>query len=379
MISSLRGGGSEKQTLLLLQHLDRSRFTPQLYLTQRAGDLLAQVPDDVVVHSFEDASRRGGLYFPGRALAQQVDYLRSVLSDNAIEVIYDRTFHMTMIAGAAARGSRGRVQIPRVSTIVSPPEHAVPMVERRFVALKRRRLAKAYRQSSSVVAVSRQAAESAERYYGLNAGTVHMIHNAVDCQALRREAQSQAIERDERITFVCVGRMTAEKGHHDLISAALLAQSQWPGSLPGLRLWMVGDGPLRGELESQCRGGKIEPGSIEFRGPQSCPAPFIAAADALVLPSHFEGMPNVVLEAMALGTAVIATRAGGTIELERDQPTILWAEPAKPASLAAAMLQLASDRAAAARRADAARAMVEKHHGVSQLTSRIEQLLAEAR
>ncbi len=66
---------------------------------------------------------------------------------------------------------------------------------------------------------------------------------------------------------------------------------------------------------------------LEFLGTQHNPLPYVAAADALVLPSHFEGMPNVVLEAMALGTPVIATRAGGTVELEREKPTILWAQP----------------------------------------------------
>ena len=44
MISSMRGGGSEQQTLLLLRHLDRAQFEPHLYVTQRAGDLLARIP-----------------------------------------------------------------------------------------------------------------------------------------------------------------------------------------------------------------------------------------------------------------------------------------------------------------------------------------------
>ena len=113
MISSMRGGGSERQTLLLLRYLDRARFTPHLYVTEKTGGLMPHVPDDVVVHSFSDAEPKGGIYFPGRMMRRQEAYLRNLLRENAIDVIYDRTFHMTMIAGPAA----AKVDVPRVSTI----------------------------------------------------------------------------------------------------------------------------------------------------------------------------------------------------------------------------------------------------------------------
>ena len=83
--------------------------------------------------------------------------------------------------------------------------------------------------------------------------------------------------------------------------------------------------------------------------------PYIAAADALVLPSRFEGLPNVVMEAMAIGTPVIATRAGGSMELQRDEPTAIWTNPGDPASLADALVQLATDPDAGKKRAVTAR------------------------
>ncbi len=188
MISSMRGGGSEQQTLLLLRHLDRSKFTPHLYLLERTGDLMSRVPEDVIVHSFEDAASSGGFYFPGRVLRQQVQHLQGLLQRESIDVIYDRTFHMSMIAGPAGKACG----VPRVSTIVSPPEHALPLVESRFVGLKRRRLAKAYQQSRSVIAVSQQAATSAMEYYDLPSDRIHVIHNPVDIEAVRKAASEQA-------------------------------------------------------------------------------------------------------------------------------------------------------------------------------------------
>jgi glycosyltransferase involved in cell wall biosynthesis len=306
-------------------------------------------------------------------LRRQTRQLREILHENSIDVIYDRTFHMTMIAGPAGQTNR----VPRVSTIVSPPEYALPAVESRFVGLKRRRLAAAYRQSRCVIAVSQQAADSAERYYRLPENSVHVIHNPVDIEAVRQNATAMTPTRDDRLTLVCVGRMTGEKGHRDLVEAIRLSQSKWPENVPGLRLWMVGDGPLRAELERQWDGSAGRH-TIEFLGSQNNAAPWIAAADALVLPSHFEGMPNVVLEAMALGTPVIATRAGGTMELERGEPTILWAQPRDPSSLADAIAGLSTDRGSAQRRAAAATGLIRKHHDLSRAVRSIENQLESA-
>jgi glycosyltransferase involved in cell wall biosynthesis len=372
MISSMRGGGSEQQTLLLLRHLNRAQFEPHLYVTERAGDLLARIPDDVPVHSFADVKPGRGIYYPGRVLRQQQRHLADLLREQSIDVIYDRTFHMTMIAGPAAK----QVGVPRVSTIVSLPDRALPLVETRFVGLKRRRLAKAYRQARHVIAVSQQAADSAESFYGLPVGRVSVIPNPVDVGAVSQAAHEFTVQRDAAMTLVCVGRMTAEKGQRDLIDAVFRSRVR------PLKLWLIGDGPLRSELQfqvQQCRlrsSGELP--DVEFLESLRNPLPFIAAADALVLPSLFEGMPNVVLEAMALRKPVIATRAGGTIELERDQPTIWWAQPGDANSLAAAIDQFVNNADAARARVDVATQMIAAHHDVSRAIGKIGALLATA-
>ncbi len=372
MIGSMRGGGSEQQTLLLLRHLDRKRFSPHLYLLQRDGDLMCQIPDDVIVHSFEDAPEDRGWYFPGREHRRQVRHLRSLLESEAIDVIYDRTFHMSMIAGPAAKP----IGVPRVSTIVSPPECALPLVESRFIELKRRRLAKAYRDAYRVVAVSRQAAESAHRYYRLKNQIIHVIPNPVDSAALRALVSDSKPKGDSRgeVALVCVGRMTEEKGHQDLIEAMIRLDGVSERELPQIRLQLIGDGPLKKKLEARWAEHPRRH-AVEFVGRRSDPARWIAVADALILPSHFEGMPNVVLEAMALATPVIATRAGGTVELEHDEPTIVWAEPKSPESIADAIVQFIADPVASRDRVAAASRMIAMHHDVTATTRNIESLL----
>ncbi len=364
MISSLRGGGSEQQILLLLRHLNRTRFEPHLYLVERAGDLLADVPADVRIHAFDDLSNRGGMYVPGRVFRDQVRHLERVLADFGIDVIYDRTFHMTMIAGGLRK-----MTVPRVSTIVSPPEQAFPLVETRFRWWKHRRLRKAYANSARVIAVSDLAAESAARFYGLDRQRIETIPNPVDVDRVKMLAQGDAPWRDERLTLVCVGRMTAEKGQRDLVDAIALLESVL--TVPALCVWMIGDGPKRDELEWQAKR-VLHRHEVKFLSRLANPLPAIAAADALVLPSHFEGMPNVVLEAFALSTPVIATRAGGTVELECDEPTIAWADPATPSSLARAIQSFIANRSAAASRVQAATTLVQSRHGVAAALERIE-------
>jgi glycosyltransferase involved in cell wall biosynthesis len=364
----MRGGGSEQQTLLLLRHLDRDRFEPHLYVTERAGDLLDRVPDDVQVHSFEDAGETPGFYFPGRVMRHQIRHLQQLLRRESIDVIYDRTFHMSLIADPAAR----HVRIPRVSTIVSPPARALPLVESRFVWLKHRRLSIAYRSSEHVIAVSQQAATSAESYYRLPADSVTVIHNPVDQKSIEESAAEFAVEKSDVMTrLICVGRMTSEKGQRDLIEA--IEQLDSHRECPDLRVTFVGDGPLREMLESQARA--IKRHRIEFLGMQRNPLPYMVASDAMILPSHFEGMPNVVLEAMALRIPVIATRAGGTVELEREEPTVFWSEPDDPDSLAAAILSFVSNLGSASTRVTAATQMVEQHHNADKTTRKIEDLL----
>lgn len=372
MSSSMRGGGSEQQTLLLLKHLDRRKFAPQLYLTESTGDLMEYLPDDVPVHSFEPSTKQKGLSLPGKTYRKQISHLKSLLVEQSIEVIYDRTFQMSLLAGPAAKTTR----TPRISTIVSPPELALPLLVKRYRWMKRRKLRKAYRQSHKVIAVSQQALRSAKQYYGLSAQNLCTISNPVDRKRLTQLSENETVERDDRWTFACVARMTKEKGHLDLIHAMHLLEETWPEHLPGIHLWLIGDGPLRQQLKQKTESLKFH--QVSFLGKQANPWKFMKAADAVVVPSLFEGMPNVVLESMSLRTPVIATRIGGTNELEIDKPTIWWVSPQAPNSIANAMIDLATRPNEVNERLDAAELLLHKNHDIQNQVRQIESLLQDA-
>ncbi len=365
MVSSMRGGGAEQQTLLLLRHLDRTRFAPRLWVLQAAGELMAQIPGDVPVD--EVAAPPGRIYIPGRQHARNAARVADLARRHRVDLIYDQTFAMTALAAAAV----DRQGLPRVSIVMSPPHRAVPLLERRFVWLKRRRLAAAYRRSRHVFAVSADAAGSAEAYYRLPPGHVQPLPSAVDVDRLRSVPQS-----DQRRGIVVVGRMTVEKGHADLIEALARVPIDYLRRDP---VRLIGDGPLRRSLaDAVDRAGLRD--VVEFTGQLADAAPAIAAAKLLILPSRFEGLPNVVLEAMAVGTPVLATAAGGTPEVSPDwnDPTIALVPPADPAAMADELTRLLDDQPRRDRLVAAATRRIDDHHAVGPVFDRLQEAFGRA-
>ena len=113
-----------------------------------------------------------------------------------------------------------------------------------------------------------------------------------------------------RDVVTCIGRLDRQKGLDWLLETAAI----WLPQLPRCDLLLVGQGPERRKLEAQCRGLGIGD-RVHFAGWRPDVAEILAASRLLVLPSAWEGMPNVVLEAMAAGLPVVATDVEGVREL----------------------------------------------------------------
>jgi glycosyltransferase involved in cell wall biosynthesis len=138
-----------------------------------------------------------------------------------------------------------------------------------------------------------------------------------------------------------VGRLSQEKGQLDLVEAlALLLREH---AALELRVLMVGDGPDRTSIESRAAALGISDRVI-LCGHQSDVAPFYALASAVAIPSHSEGSPNVLLEAMAAGVPLAAAAVGGVPEIASDNETALLVRSQDPAALARALYRLLSER-----------------------------------
>ena len=176
--------------------------------------------------------------------------------------------------------------------------------------------------------------------------------------ALRREL---GLSSSSRIALT-VGRMTEQKGYDRLVRAAPSIVS----GAPDIVLVWVGSGPLEAELRAVVREADLE-ARVRFLGRRRDVPALLAASDLLVLPSRFEGLPLVVLEAMAAGLPVVGTRACGIVEAVVDGETGRLVDGSDIDALADAVLDTVRDPARAERWGQAGRTRVARKFGAARM------------
>jgi len=166
----------------------------------------------------------------------------------------------------------------------------------------------------------------------------------------------------EEAFLVCmVGRLSVEKGHRYLLDAIPHLIER----IPKLQVLVLGEGAERRRLEEEVARIGVQ-NFVAFAGFQSDVKPWMQACDVLVSPSLTEGMPNVILEAMAFGTPVVATRVGGVPELLQYGETGILVPPADTPTLANAIYDLFANPAQALRLACKAQIGVQDYSPAKQ-------------
>jgi glycosyltransferase involved in cell wall biosynthesis len=165
-----------------------------------------------------------------------------------------------------------------------------------------------------------------------------------------------------------VGRLELQKGLTHLLDAAARVAS--------LHICLTGDGPYRDRLIEQARELPTLDGRVHWLGRRSDVPALLKAADFLVLPSLWEGMPNVVLEAMAARRAVVATAVEGTEDLVVPGETGWLVRPADSEALAAALREATTDRDRLIKFGEAGRLRVETHFTQGRVVEAYEHLWA---
>jgi len=298
-ITDLELGGAERCLTELATRLDRKRFEPIVYC-------LAPLPDDEsnscvprlaaagVPHVSLGA--RGLLHGPGATLRLIADWRR-----RRPDVVQSFLFHANLVARVAARmtGVTGVVAGIRVAE----------QRHRWHLRLDRatQRMVDAY------VCVSRSVADFSHDVGRLPAEKMHVIPNGIDPQLYPSpkaiDPGRLGIPVQGRIV-ACVGRLDPQKDQAELIRSA----TDWMTERPDVHLLLVGQGPDRQRLECMARATPVAE-RIHFTGWREDVPEILAASTLLTLPSRWEGMPNVVLEAMASRLPVVAADVEGVREL----------------------------------------------------------------
>jgi glycosyltransferase involved in cell wall biosynthesis len=208
---------------------------------------------------------------------------------------------------------------------------------------------------------------------GIEETRLSVLHNAAprlppatheDRARLRAQLR---LAQDTRIV-AAVGRLSLEKGHVDLIRAFAGVRAR----VPNTHLVIAGEGPERARVERAIVRFGLQQ-HVTLLGGVEDVASVYHSADTVALPSIMEGCPSVLLEAMAAGVPVVATRAGGIPEIVADGRTALLVRPGAVEELTQAICRMLLDRSLAGRLAAEARHHLARHHDA---TERAMKLLA---
>jgi glycosyltransferase involved in cell wall biosynthesis len=265
---------------------------------------------------------------------------------------------------SAKAGLAGRLALRgRVPTVYQP--HAWSflavrgLVRRASLQWERRAL----RWTDRVVCVSRAECEDGLRAGLRLEGRTVVVPNGVDTERFTpgdREAARARLGVGPGPLAVCVGRLSRQKGQDVLLEA-------WPGvrdAVAGVTLALVGDGPDREELSGRA------PEDVRFVG-RADPLDWYVAADVVVLPSRWEGMALVPLEAAACGRSVVVTDVAGARETIPDDAGSAVVPPEDATALAAALVPRLANREAADREGERARQHVLRQHDVRRTTGSV--------
>ena len=224
------------------------------------------------------------------------------------------------------------------------------------------------------VALSHHLEDYLEQQVGIPLERISQIYNGVETDRFRpsREGRPaiQGCPFDEPGLWLVgtVGRMEAIKDPVNLARAFVRAHELEPASARHLRLVFVGDGAMRPEVRQVLeRAGVLD--RVWFAGERVDVPDIMRGLDCFVLPSLAEGVSNTILEAMASGLPVVATRVGGNSELIESGMTGTLVPPANSSALAQAMLGYFNDRMTARRHAKAAYRVVEARFSLTRMVA----------
>jgi glycosyltransferase involved in cell wall biosynthesis len=352
-VPSLAGGGAERVVTVLLRHLDRERFEPSLVLAAGSGPLRSHVPDDVVVEELDSARVRSS----ARGLVSAIRRKRP-------DVVFSTLGHMNMLIRLA------RPFMPKGTAFVAR-ENNIPSINLRASSrpgLWRFLYRRLYPGFERVVCQSGDMLEDMVGNFGAPRDKCTVIPNPVDVDRVRELAASGEPDfAPEGVNLLACGRLRDQKGFDLLITAMAELDDT-------VALTVLGDGPLRRGLELLTEEEGVAH-KVRFQGFSDNPYPDMAACAAFVLSSRYEGFPNVVLEALALGSKVAAFDCPGDVDdILKGLPGCALARPEDPSDLARAIteaLEAQSDPEALTR-------SVRERFGADTITRRYEAVFEEA-
>jgi glycosyltransferase involved in cell wall biosynthesis len=354
IVDGFRMGGAENKLRELIERLDHGKYEIMLVNVGPTGPLQAAF-ERLGIEMFN---------FPRRFAFDPLPFLKlyRLMRQRRIDIVQTTLFWADFVGAPAAK-------LAGVPVILSweTVSHEGDPYHNNFQRRNGYRLAMKY--ADRIIAVSREVKESLIRRRGIPEEKIQVIYYGVDLEQFHPNGRDSVLAkrreinvRPEEFLIGIVARLEPWKGHRYFIEAFAEVAPRFPHA----RVILIGDGSLRSELESMTRQKKLQE-RISFLGVRNDVAQLVNCLDLFVLPSlPGEGLPNVLLEAMACGKPVIATQVGGVPELVYNNQNGYLAPPGNAKALSETLAQALSNRARLQQLALAGKAAVEKSFSLNQ-------------
>ena len=333
-VPSLGSGGAEMHLVRVLNNIDRSRFRPAVAVARSGGSYEKLLASAVEYHDLGC----GWLPSSGLRMLASVKPLRHLLARWRPDVLLSVMDHANLAAHFAMRG---RSTTRHVLSVQVAPSANYANEQSLFNAVVKWGVRRYYRYADTIIALSRGVADDLGTISPGAGGKVQVIYNAgVDERVEERREEALGLHRPaEGEVIVACGRLTEQKGFAYLLEAFWQVRQR-----RNVELWVLGEGELDSALKQKAEALSVGE-AVRWLGFRQNPYKYMSAGDVFVLSSLWEGFGNVLVEAMACGTAVVSTDCPyGPGEIITNGEDGLLVPPANPSALARAILCVLEDR-----------------------------------
>ncbi len=365
-------GGTRKHLGQLALGLDRRRFEVTVACAALREPGFRRDMDEMQRHGVRVVEVTMRRQIDPRSDLAATARLRRLLREG-FDIVHTHSSKAGVVGRLAGRlGSRAAlVHTPHCFAFLHGAEFSPPR-RRLFLAIERW----LGRWTARLIAVSRAEARTAIAHRIVPAGRVRTVLNGIEPQLPRQAAAAAGAERlgleDGDRALGSIGLLEVSKGHEVLIAALPRVLAEFPR----LKFFLIGAGNLRQRLERQVARAGLG-AAVVFIGHRDDALDLMSALEIVVLPSLWEGLPYVILEAMALGKPVVASDVGGCGEALADGETGLLVPPRDPEALAAALCRLLRDRADATEMGARGRRRVRSRFGLEAMIAGHEAIYEE--
>jgi len=352
-------GGGQKTILSLAKHLDREKFSVSV-CSQDSGPLVDEVKKSKIRHFPVSFSKK----FKGRIIKE----ISCILRKEKIDILHTHGG----IAGFYGRWAARNCRTP----VVVHTLHGIHYLHYRNLLLKQiyiylERIFSLF--TDALVFVCDSDRKKAKRLKLAPQKKMYVIKNGIDLPQLREEDVRMRMKelglKLAQPVLGTVARLHRQKGIIYLLQAA----EEIHRSFPEVKIFIVGGGPLRLNLERKAQKLAVDK-FVFFLGERTDAAALLSFFDVFILPSLWEGLPYVMVEAALLGKPIVATEVDGVREIIEDRETGVLVPPRNPEKLAEAVVGLLQNRDYAAKLGEKAKKTIPPNFTLPRMIEETERL-----